>query len=86
MNEQVYLVLDQVTDMIHARLNASLDAFVQFKYTFSRQVSDHLTSAMSTQYVPVPDEDTKSRSLVLSLRTLEGKEVHLVWVREWKWP
>ena len=54
-------------------LNARLEAFMCYETTLIGQVYDHVASAMPARYILVSIEESKARSLMLSVKTIEGK-------------
>ena len=68
--DEINLLAAQSPDVLSARL----DTFMHYEMALIGQVQDQLASAMPTRCVPVADEESKIRSLVVSSKTYEGKE------------
>ena len=47
---------------------------MRYKTTLTRHFSDHVASAMSTQYISESEKDLRARPFILSVMTFERKE------------
>ena len=60
-----------------------MEAIMSCEAMLIGQVHYHVVSDMLIRYIPVPDEETKTRPLILRAKTFEGVNL-LLWIREIK--